>query len=107
AVLALPYLLNLPRIQALAAASASQALGRPVRFSSMSVHLLPVPKVELHGLEVAEDPKLGTAPFVTVERGFLLVRLRALLSRRLEFGELRLERPMIRIVEGSDGTLNV
>ncbi len=107
AILSLPYLLDLPRVQALAAASASHALGRPVRFTSMSVHLLPVPRVELQGLEVAEDPKFGTAPFVTLERGFLLVRLRPLLGGRLEFSELRLEHPLIRLVEGADGSLNV
>ena len=107
ALAALPYLLDLPRAQALAATSASQALGRPVRFTAMSFRLLPIPRVELRDLEVAEDPRYGTAPFVTLERGFLLVRLRSLLMGRLEFGELRLERPFIRLVEGADGTFNV
>ena len=35
------------------------------------------------------------------------MRLRPLLGGRLEFGELRLERPLIRLVEGADGRLNV
>lgn len=107
AAFALPHLLDLPRVQALAAASASQALGRPVRFASMSVHLLPTPRVELRELEVAEDPRFGTAPFATLERGLLLLRLRPLFGGRLEFGELRLERPRIRLVEGADGSFNV
>jgi hypothetical protein len=107
AVLAVPYFLDLPRVQALAAANASQALGRPVRFASVSVRLLPVPRVELHGLQVAEDPRFGTEPFVTLERGFLSLRLRPLLGGRLEFGELRLVRPQIRLVEDADGRYNV
>jgi uncharacterized protein involved in outer membrane biogenesis len=107
AVLILPYLLDLPRVQALAAAHASQALGRPVRFAAVSVRLLPRPRVELRGLEVAEDPRFGAAPFVTLERGFLPLRVRPLLGGRLEFGELRLEHPLIRLVEGADGALNI
>jgi uncharacterized protein involved in outer membrane biogenesis len=106
-VLALPYFLDLPKVQALAAANASQALGRPVRFASVSVRLLPMPRVELHGLEVAEDSRFGTEPFVTLERGFLSLRLRPLLGGRLEFGELRFVRPQIRLVEGPDGRYNV
>jgi uncharacterized protein involved in outer membrane biogenesis len=106
-ILAAPYLLDLPKVQALAAANASQALGRPVRFASVSVRLLPVPRVELRGLEVAEDPRFGSEPFITLERGFLSLRLRSLLGGPLEFGELRLQRPLIRLVEGTDGALNV
>jgi AsmA protein len=107
AVLALPHLVDLPRVQALVAANASQSLGRSVRFSSVSARLLPTPAVELHGLVVAEDPRFGTAPFVTLERGFLSLRLRPLLAGRLEFGKLTLERPLIRVVESADGRLNV
>jgi AsmA protein len=107
AVLILPYLLDLPRVQALAAAHASQAFGRPVRFAAVSVRLLPTPRVELRGLEVAEDPRFGAGPFVTLERGFVPLRVRPLLRGRLEFGELRLESPLIRLVEAADGALNV
>ena len=106
-VLAVPHLVDLPRVQALAAAHAGQALGRPVRFASASVRLLPAPRVELRGLEVAEDPLFGAEPFVTLERASLSLRLGPLVARRLEFGELRLERPLIRLVEGADGQLNV
>lgn len=106
-ILAVPYLFDLPKVQAMAAASASQALGRPVRFASVSVRLWPVPRVELRGLTVADDPRFGASPFVTLERGFLSLRLRPLLAGRLEFGELRLEQPRIRLVEAADGTLNV
>jgi AsmA protein len=103
----LARVLDLPKVQSLAASNASQILRRPVRFTSVSVRLLPVPRVELRGLEVAEDPRFGTEPFVTLERGFLSLQVRPLLGGRLEFGELRLERPLIRLVEGPDGTLNI
>jgi uncharacterized protein involved in outer membrane biogenesis len=105
--LLLPYLVDLPRVRSLIASSASQALGRPVRFASMVVRFFPLPAVELRGLEVAEDPRFGKIPFVTLERGRLRLRLSPLLQGRVEFGGLLLERPLIRMVEGPDGHLNV
>ncbi len=106
-VLLLPYLVDLPRVRSLIASSASQALGRPVRFASVAVRLFPLPAVELRGLEVAEDPRFGEIPFVTLHRGLLRLRLSPLLTGRIEFGGLLLERPLIRMVEGPDGRLNV
>ncbi|MGH7333317.1 MAG: AsmA family protein [Candidatus Rokuibacteriota bacterium] len=106
-VVLLPYLVDLPRVRSLIAGSASQALGRPVRFASVAVRLLPLPAVELRGLEVAEDPRFGKTPFVTLERGLLRLRLTPLLLGRVEFGGLLLERPLIRMVEAADGRLNV
>lgn len=103
----LPYLVDLPRVRGLIAGSASQALGRPVRFASVAVRLFPLPAVELNGLEVAEDPRFGATPFVTLERGLLRLRLSPLLTGRIEFGGLMLERPLIRLVEAPDGRLNV
>jgi hypothetical protein len=40
AVTAVPYLVDTPRIQAYISATAAQALGRPVRFSSVSLRVL-------------------------------------------------------------------
>ncbi len=105
--LLLPYLVDLPRVRGLIASSASQALGRPVRFTSMVVRLFPLPAIELRGLEVAEDPRFGKIPFVTLERGRLRLRLSPLLQGRVEFSGLLLKRPLIRLVEGPDGRLNV
>jgi uncharacterized protein involved in outer membrane biogenesis len=105
--LLLPYLVDLPRVRNLIASSASQVLGRPVRFASVEVRLFPLPAVELRGLEVAEDPRFGEIPFVTLDRGRLRLRLAPLLQGRVEFGGLLLKRPLIRMVEGPDGRLNV
>ena len=107
AVLALPLLVDTPRVQGLIATSAAQALGRPVRFASVSVALLPLPAIELRGLEVAEDPAFGTTPFLKLERGRVRLRLRALLTGHVEFGELLLDRPAIALVQGADGRFNV
>ena len=107
AAIALPYLVDTPRVQAMIASNASQAVGRPVKFVSLSVALFPLPAVELHKLEIADDPQFGTAPFLTLETGRIRVKLRPLLTGRVEFGDITLERPLIAIIQSADGRLNV
>ena len=107
AAIALPRLIDTPRVQAMIAGSASQAIGRPVKFESLSIRLFPLPAVELHKLEVAEDPQFGTAPFLTLETGRVYLKLRPLLGGRVEFGDITLERPRIALIQHADGHLNV
>jgi len=107
AAIALPYLVDTPRVHALIATNASQAVGRPVKYSSLSVALFPLPAVELHKLEIAEDPQFGTTPFLTLETGRIRLKLRPLFSGRVEFGDITLEKPLIAIIQSADGHLNV
>lgn len=107
AMAALPSLVDTPRVQALVATHASHALGRPVRFGSVSLSVFPLPAVDLRGLEVAEDPAFGTAPFLKLDTARLALRLRPLLAGRVEFGDLRLERPLLSLIQGVDGRWNV
>jgi len=101
--LALPYLVDLPRVRQLIAQEAGRALGRPVRFDSLSVSLFPLPAVEIQKLTVAEDPRFGPAPFLTADKIRLRLKLRKLLSGHVEFSEVRVERPNIRIVNDAKG----
>ena len=107
ALVALPWLVDVPRVQAYIATAASQALGRPVRFTSLSVTALPTPSVRLKGLQVAEDPKFGTQPFLVVEEGRFRMRIRPLLSGRVELTDLTLEKPRVEIIDDGTGRLNV
>jgi len=107
AAIALPRLVDTPRVQAMIAGSAAQAIGRPVKFESFSVGLFPLPSIALHKLEVAEDPEFGTAPFLALETGRIYLKLRPLLSGRVEFGDITLERPRIALIRSADGRLNV
>jgi len=107
AIVAVPRLVDVPRVQALIAHNASHALGRRVRFASVSVSMLPLPGVILHKLEVAEDPRFGGAPFLTLDSGRLRLRLRPLLSGRVEFAELVLAKPVITVIRDPGGRLNV
>src|SRR5262249_34523904 len=83
------------------------ALGRPVKFDSVTLRVLPLPAVELHELEVAEDPKFGTAPFLTLKTGRIRVKLLPLLSGRVELGDIVLDKPVVTVVQGADGRLHI
>ncbi len=107
AAIALPRLVDTPRVQAMIAGSATQAIGRPVKFESLSVALFPLPSIELHKLEVADDPQFGTAPFLTLDTGRIYLKLRPLLAGRVELGDITLERPRIALIQSADGRLNV
>jgi hypothetical protein len=107
AAAALPYLVDTPGIRAYISATATRTLGRPVRFSTASVRVLPLPAVELRDLEVAEDPTFGTAPFLVLDVGHVRFRLLPLLTGRVELGDIVLRKPSVRIVQGADGRLNI
>ena len=104
---AVPYLVDLPRTQVYIAESATHVLGRPVQFSSLLLSILPLPAVVLKDLAVAEDPRFGGGPFLTVGEGRFRLRLAALLFGRVEFAELRLNRPHVRLIEDPSGRWNV
>ncbi|HEV8473224.1 MAG TPA: AsmA-like C-terminal region-containing protein [Methylomirabilota bacterium] len=107
ALAAIPYLVDTPRVQALIASNASPALGRPVRFQSFSISVLPLPAVELRGLEVAEDPQFGKDPFLRLDTGRIRLKLGPLLTGRVELGEFRLKKPVIAVIQQPDGHLNI
>ena len=107
AILALPWLLDTPAIQTYVQQVAGHALGRPVKFSSLSITALPLPTVRLRGLQVAEDPAFGSAPFITVAEGRMRIRLRSLLQGRVDLANLTLDEPRIHVVEDATGRLNL
>ena len=106
ALIAVPRVVDTPRIQALIATTVSQSLGRPVKFSEVSVSILPLPSVVLKDLEVAEDPAFGQGPFLRLNEAVVRLRLWPLLSFRVELGDFILKRPMISLVQAPDGRWN-
>src|SRR2546425_4482904 len=106
ALIAVPRVVDTPRIQALIATTVSQSLGRPVKFSEVSVSILPLPSVVLKDLEVAEDPAFGRGPFLRLNEAVVRLRLWPLLSLRVELGDFILKRPMISLLQAPDGRWN-
>jgi len=107
ALIAVPFLVDTPRIHALITSNASQALGRPVKFRSMSISVLPLPAVALHGLEIADDPQFGTEPFLRLDTGKVRLKLAPLFSGRIELGGITLSKPVITVIQTPDGRMNI
>ena len=107
AVLALPWLIDRPAVHAQIAQAMGHALGRPVRFRALSITALPLPAVRLEDLQLGEDPAFGPGPFVRVDEGRVRIRLRPLLSGRVELADLTLRRPRISVVQDAAGRLNI
>jgi len=95
----LPQLLDTPTLQAYIAQTATHAVGRPVKFTSISVSLLPLPHVTLKGLEVADDPRFGAAPLLRAGELRVGVRVKPLLSLRIELASLTLDGARVELVE--------
>jgi AsmA protein len=107
ALIIVPFLVDTPRVQALIASNASAALGRPVKFRSMSIRVLPLPAVALHDLEIAEDPQFGKEPFLKLETGTVRLKLIPLFTGRVELGDISLKKPVITVIQAPDGRMNV
>jgi uncharacterized protein involved in outer membrane biogenesis len=95
----LPLLLDTPTIQTYIAQTASHAVGRPVRFTSVSVSLLPLPHINLKGLAIADDPRFGTTPLLRVGEVRVGVRVKPLLSLRIELASITLQDAQVELVE--------
>lgn len=106
-ILALPWLLDTPAIQAYIQQAAGHALGRPVKFDSLSITALPLPTVRLRGLQVAEDPAFGSSPVMTVAEGRMRIRLWSLFQGRVDLANLLLQEPRVHVVEDAAGHLNI
>lgn len=95
----LPRLLDTAAFRAHVTQAAGQAVGRPVKFGSLSVSLLPLPNVTLRDLEIADDPRFGTTPVLRVGEVEVRVRLRPLLSLRIELASITLDKAQVELVE--------
>ena len=102
----LPRLVDTAAFRAHVAQAAGQAVGRPVKFASLSVSLLPLPNVTVRGLEIADDPRFGTTPVLRVGEAQVRVRLRPLLSLRIELASITLDKAQVELVEAG-GRWNV
>jgi AsmA protein len=107
AVLALPWLVDVPALQAWVAHAGAQAIGRPVTFARLRVTPLPLPTIRVQGLRVAEDPAFGPGPWLTVGEVRVGMRLGPLLRGRVEPTEVALSNVGLEIVQDAAGRLNL
>jgi hypothetical protein len=106
-LLAVPWLVDVPAIQAWVAQAGAQALGRPVTFTKLAVAPLPLPTIRVQGLRVAEDPAFGAGPLLTVGEARIGMRVWPLLRGRIETTEIALSNVRLDIVRDGAGRLNL
>jgi AsmA-like protein len=99
ALLLLPRWIDTPAMHAYVTQLGGQAVGRPVKFTSLAVSFLPLPSVSLKGLQIADDPRFGTTPFLKVDEVRVGLRVRPLLSLRIELASLTLDGARVELVE--------
>ncbi|HEX8872832.1 MAG TPA: AsmA family protein [Candidatus Acidoferrum sp.] len=83
------------------------AFGRPVEAGEFSVRILPVPRLDVDGVTVAEDPAFGQEYFLRAEHMAANLRWTGLLRGRFEFGTMSLTRPSLILVRRDDGRWNL
>ncbi len=105
--LLVPPLVNVNRYRGRVAGAISQALGREVTVSYITLKLLPRPGLVLSNFVVAEDPSYGAEPMLRADTVTAYLRLTSLWRGRLEIGTLDLDNPSLNLVRRPDGHWNV
>ena len=101
-----PPLISLNRVHRRIADSISQAIGRPVRMSSIKLRLLPRPGFEIADFVVEDDPAFGAEPILRSSQVVASVRLLPLWSGRLEIARIAFDEPSVNLVRNREGRWN-
>lgn len=92
-----------PQIQA----GLERALGRKVEVGAVRLHLLTGPGFSVRKVVIHERPEISPEPFAYVDDLVVRIRLLGLLSGKLEFSSLRLDKPHVNLMRQADGAWNV
>ncbi len=104
----LPPYISLNRYQRRVAMAISGALGRPVHFDRISLHLLPLPGLTIENFVVSESPEYGAEPVLRANVVEARLRFASLWRRRIEVSRISLDAPSVNLVRRADtGTWNL
>jgi hypothetical protein len=104
----LPPYISLNRYQRRVATAISGALGRPVHFDRISLHLLPLPGLTIENFVVSESPEFGSEPVLRADIVEARLRFASLWRRRIEVSRISLDAPSVNLVRRPDtGTWNL
>ncbi|MGI4758339.1 MAG: AsmA family protein [Janthinobacterium lividum] len=102
-----PYF-SISRYQRRVAVAISGALGRPVHFDNISVHVLPIPGLTITNFVVSENPDFGSEPVLRANSVEARLRVSSLWRRRIEVSRISLDSPSINLVRRhEDGRWNL
>jgi len=106
-VILLPFLIDLNAYQARYLPILEESLNRKVTVKDLRLTLLPRIGVHISGFTIMDDPLFSTGPFARLGSLDLGVKLRPLLSGRVEIDEIIVREPAITVIKNSLGLLNV
>ncbi len=101
-----PPLISLNGFHRRIADSISQAIGRPVRMSSITLRLIPRPGFEIADFIVDEDPAFGAEPILRSSQVTASVRILPLWRGRLEIARIAFDEPSVNLVRNREGKWN-
>jgi AsmA family len=84
-----------------------RTFGRPVEVSQFSAQIFPLPRLEMNGITVGEDPSFGNEYFLRAENMQASLRWMGLLRGHFEFGTMSLTRPSLILVRDWRGQWNL
>ncbi|HJU29112.1 MAG TPA: AsmA family protein, partial [Candidatus Binataceae bacterium] len=88
-------------------ARASDATGRPVQARDIRASVGWGVRMDITGVEVADNPAFSQLPFLRANNVYVNVEFMPLLSRSLRVTSLVVDRPQVRIIRNAAGALNV
>src|SRR5439155_432472 len=106
-VILLPFFIDLNAYQARYLPIIEESLNRKVTVKDLRLTLLPRIGVHISGFTIMDDPLFSTGPFARLGSLDLGVKLRPLLSGRVEIDEIIVRDPAITVIKNSLGLLNV
>jgi AsmA protein len=107
AIFSLPFLVDLNKYQDQYKPLLEEALNRKVQLQDIRLTIWPRIGARMAGFAVLDDPAFGATPFTSLTSLEIGVKLRPLLSGKVEVEEITLRDPVITVIKNKNGVLNV
>jgi uncharacterized protein involved in outer membrane biogenesis len=105
--LSVSFALRTKRMHGYLIAQLERAFGRPVQVSEFSAEILPMPRLDMEGITIGEDPAFGREYFLRADRMQASLRWVGLLTGHFSFGTMSLTRPSLILVRNASGRWNL
>ncbi len=101
------FALRTKRMHTYLTAQLERSFGRQVQVGQFSVQLLPIPRLDMDGVTVGEDPSFGSEYFLRAERMQASLGWMGLLRGHFALGTMSLTRPSLILVRNPGGQWNL
>ncbi len=106
-ILLLPFLIDLNKYQDQYRPLIEDALDRKIQLKDIRLTIFPKLGIRISEFSVLDDPNFSKSSFLSLDSLDLGVKLRPLLSKRVEVEDITLRNPVIRVIKNRQGTLNI